>query len=224
MRALVVMLSTVLGPFTQVSQAESIGWSPSISFKPGNGLNIRQQKLSLPPVAVFTETNAFSSGSPHQNTVVHFVQHALDISRSLHVNANLSLDSTFASGKVGFDFADQQSFSGNTINFVFDCSRDFGIAELPFVSFTADFTNAVNDLKNYYQGDALLQQIENRFGSHVIYGYHSVAKAIVVFQLQYGSTSVARQTSASVAASYSDGVDGGSFSSFVSSEFSQTDK
>src|SRR5260370_39180482 len=140
--------------------ADSVGWHDHFGGDVGLGLDLRNQSLTKPRVAVFDTTNVPPySGTGQQSIDVFFVQHTLDMVKSFSLNANVSLPYEIYSGSLGVTFADSQTFSQNNLTFVFDCTRDFGNTSPAFLQLDPDFTNVVNMLKQTYSGGALHQAI-----------------------------------------------------------------
>ena len=178
--------------------AETIGWHDGFGGAVGLGLDVRNQSITQPRVAIFDTANVPPySGTGQQSINVRFAQHTLDMTKSFSLNANVSLSFEIFSGDIGFNFTDSQSFSQNTLTFVFDCTRDFGNTSPAFLRLDPDFTNVVSILKQQgLSGAALHQRITDLFGSHVVYGHQGSAKVVVVYQFDYASSSFARQIEA----------------------------
>jgi uncharacterized protein DUF11 len=220
---IILALPLILLVLETTALADSVGWHPQFGGDIGRGLDLKNETTTKPPVAIFDTTHIPPyTGTGQQSISVVFSQTTLDMASSFSLNSDISLYDTVFSGSIGFSFADQQSFSQNTLNFVYDSTRDFGNTSLTFLGLDPNFTNVVNGLKQTLSGDALQQAITSLYGTHVIYGYQSSARVVVDYQFQYSSASIARQTSLSIQANYSSGFDGGSFNAFVQSQFAQT--
>jgi hypothetical protein len=200
---------------------ETVGWHPTFGGDIGLGLNIHDQRLTEPRVATF-DTNAPYSNTGSQSINVRFVQHTLEMSQSASLNANVSLSFGAFNGKVGFSYADSQTFSGNKLSFVFDCTRDYGNVTPAFQRFDPSFTNDVARLKQQgLSGVALHQAVTDLYGTHVVYGFQRASKVLVTYQFDYGSESVAHSMSVIVQGSYGGII--GDFNSFAQSQFQRTD-
>jgi hypothetical protein len=200
---------------------ETVGWHPTFGGDIGLGLNVHDQRLTEPRVATF-DTNAPYSNTGSQSINVSFVQHTLEMSQSASLNANVSLSYGAFNGKVGFSYADSQTFSGNKLSFVFDCTRDYGNVTPAFQSLDPNFTNEVARLKQQgLSGAALHQAITDLYGTHVVYGFQRASKVLVTYQFDYSSSSIARSMSLIVQGSYGGII--GDFNSFAQSQFQRTD-
>src|SRR5258707_15666381 len=82
-------IALLLCAVTWKAPADSVGWHDSFGGDVGLGLDLRNQSITQPPVALFDTTNLPPySGSGQQSINVFFAQHTLDMTKSFSLNAN----------------------------------------------------------------------------------------------------------------------------------------
>lgn len=201
--------------------AEKVGWHDQMSLHAGDGVDLKNQQEARARTVVLMGSEAI----PDPNTgdaseTVTFAQHAFDLVSSLSVNANVTLRTTSFEGNAGVGFIKNHKFSGNSLEFVFTATRNFGDAYFPINGgFSSDFNSEVSKLRQAYSGLALHQEITKMFGTHVVAGRRSAAMVSVIFSFDYGSASLAQQLAASARGNWG----WGNFSSHVDSFFKSKD-
>ncbi len=211
---------TLLSPL----HGETIGWHPDLTLEPGCGLEYRQQYLLKPRVALLDPSAATNySGTGSASYSASFSQHQLDLVSRFSLNLNVSAKYGVYSGKVGFSYVDDTAYTGNTLNFVFECNRDYGFTRFRPSALDSDFISEINRLRQTLRGQALQKAITERFGDYFISGYKSVGKVVVIYTFNFESQTTARSITASIAGKYKNGVTSVQFQSDVQSFFQQTD-
>lgn len=204
--------------------AEFVGWHPALALQPGYGLEYRQQYLLKPRVALLdfgAATNYSGTGSASYSAF--FSQHQLDLVRRFSLNVNASAKYNLYSGKVGFSYVDDTAYTGNTLNFVFECNRDYGFTRFRPLGLDPDFAGEITRLRQTLRGQALQNAITERFGDYFISGYKSVGKVAVIYTFNFESQTTTRSIAARIAGKYKNGVTSVQFQSDVQSFFQQTD-
>lgn len=166
--------------------AETIGWHPDLTLEPGHGLEYQQQYLLKPRVALLdpsATTNYSGTGSASYSA--SFSQHQLDLVSRFSLNLNVSAKYTVYSGKVGFSYVDHTAYTGNTLNFVFECNRNYGFTRFRATALDPDFTSEINRLRQMLREQALQKAITERFGDYFISGYKSVGKVVVIYTFNF---------------------------------------
>jgi hypothetical protein len=204
--------------------AETIGWHPDLTLQPGYGLEYRQQYLLKPRVVILdSSATTDNSGIGSASYSASFSQHQLDLVSRFSLNLNVSAKYNVYSGKVGFSYVDDTSYTGNTLHFVFECNRDYGFTRFRPTAPDPDFAGEISRMRQTLRGEALQKAITERFGDYFISGYKTVGKVVVIYSFHFESQTTARSIAASIAGKYKGGVASVQFQSDVQSFFQRSD-
>jgi hypothetical protein len=201
-----------------------VGWHPDFVASIGRGLDLKNPDVIKPSAATIELGQpTLYSGTGGADINVYFSQHQLDLTKHFALNVSLSAKYSAYSGNVKFGYVDDTTYSGNTLNFVFECNRDFGTTVFDNATLAPQFVADVNFLKQALEGEALGRAVEDRFGTHFITGYKSAAKVVIIYTFTFESQTTARSLTASLDAKYNGGVNSATFHTDVTSLFNQND-
>src|SRR5207247_1248193 len=88
-------------------RADAVGWHDKFGGDAGLGLDLRNQTITKPRVALFGADNLPQyDGTGEQSLNIYFAQHRLNMLKSFSLNANVSMQYAMFSGSAGFNFID----------------------------------------------------------------------------------------------------------------------
>src|SRR5205823_4457426 len=119
-------LSSLFLCFAQSALAQEIGWHDNLTLIPGFGLDPRNPEITHPVVQIDLN-NSVSTGGGGSLISASFSQHQFDLVSRLNVNASYAVKSYLGdSGSFHLSFLDDRRYTANTLNFVWEGSRNFG--------------------------------------------------------------------------------------------------
>lgn len=216
------IVAFLFGATLTIHAQTSIGYHPNAPLVIGQGLDPRQT-ANKPFVATAAPLTVTSGATAGANFAAYYSQHKLDLTKHFSLSAAVTARNAVAKVTAGVSFSDSVDYSEDTINYIFECDRDYGTTRLENFVPRQSFLDSVNVFKQTLQGEQLHNRVVKFFGSHFVSGYRSKGKILINYSFKYSSKTSAKSIAASFNGKYGTAVSGVSFVANAESFFKQTD-
>jgi hypothetical protein len=198
LRTAVVAVAAYFALWTAAGQ--TVGWHNKIdphhvgAHNRGRGIDLRNPDQQKPLVAAldWTQPNFQGPTDGDQNFTATYANSALEVASSLGANLAFSVKSVVGGANLDVEYAEKQSFTQDSVTFIYEGTRDFGSHTYPFSNpldaMSPEFKATIGEMAKSLRGEVLHREVTRRYGSHFVYGYRSVARVRIVFQLSFASS------------------------------------